>query len=113
MKKIIIAIMAVFLTACIPANEPKKIRHAANTVNSDSMINHTAMRLMTDNCFITRIEYNSDDYYTVYAYSESLEKELIILDDMPENVIYRYPINSHIIRLYDHPENVVDIIKRK
>ena len=77
------------------------------------MVNHTAMRLMTDNCLITHIEYNSEDYYTVYAYSESLEKELIILDDMPENVISKYPINSHIIRLYDYPENVVDIIKRK
>lgn len=31
----------------------------------------------------------------------------------PEKVISEYPINSHIIRLYDYPENVVDIIKRK
>lgn len=112
MKKIIF-LLAVFLTACIPANQkPEKIQHAAHMVNNDSMVNHTAMRLMTDNCIITHIEHNSE-YYTVYAYSGSLEKELIILDDMPENVISKYPVNSHIIRLYDYPENVVDIIKRK
>lgn len=113
MKKIIF-LLAVLLTACIPANEkPEKIRHAAHMINSESMVNHTAMKLKTDDCIITHIEYNSEDYYTVYAYSELLKKELIILDDMPENVISKYPINSHIIRLYDHPENVVDIIKRK